>query len=263
MAFYGVTTADAQAVIEMALGGKAATQLYEGEKRFDIRVRYQKDFRDTEEKIYRTMIPTQNNGLTPLNEISIIRTLTGPAFIYRDNNRRYIPVKFSVRGRDLGSTIAEAQEKVNAQITVPRGYSIAWTGEFENQERAMKRLMLVVPLSILVIFVLLFGRQGGLGPALQELDIKIIKGEGAGMTQLGLYEIDGDTLKDLRRWPEALAAWLGDAGMVLFVPAAAVVLAAVATVRGLHVQVFQVQPRPAQEGAEVGEEEREDRKSVV
>ena len=156
MAFYGVTTADAQAVIEMALGGKAATQLYEGEKRFDIRVRYQKDFRDTEEKIYRTMIPTQNNGLIPLNEISIIRTLTGPAFIYRDNNRRYIPVKFSVRGRDLGSTIAEAQKKVASYVQLPKNYSLSWNGEFENQQRASKTLLQVVPMCLLGIFLILF-----------------------------------------------------------------------------------------------------------
>ncbi|MBX9732679.1 MAG: CusA/CzcA family heavy metal efflux RND transporter [Chitinophagaceae bacterium] len=156
MALYGINTADAQSVIEMAVGGKAATQLYEGERRFDIRIRYQKDFRDTEEKIEQLMIPTQDGSKIPINEISTIRTLTGPAFIYRDNNSRYIPVKFSVRGRDLGSTIAEAQEKMNKAIELPKGYRMSWNGEFENQQRATKTLGNVVPLCLIGIFLLLF-----------------------------------------------------------------------------------------------------------
>jgi cobalt-zinc-cadmium resistance protein CzcA len=82
MALYGVNTADAESVIEMAIGGKAATQLYEGERKFDIRVRYQKDFRDTEDKIRRLMVPTQDSSKIPISEIASIRTLTGPAFIY-------------------------------------------------------------------------------------------------------------------------------------------------------------------------------------
>jgi cobalt-zinc-cadmium resistance protein CzcA len=92
MALYGINTADAQAIIEMALGGKAATQLYECERKFDIRIRYQKDYRDTEDKIKRLMIPTQDSVKIPLSEIAAIREITGPAFIYRDNNSRYIGV---------------------------------------------------------------------------------------------------------------------------------------------------------------------------
>jgi cobalt-zinc-cadmium resistance protein CzcA len=106
MAMYGVSIADANAVIEMAIGGKAATQLYEGERKFDIRVRYSKEFRNSREKIENLMIPTQDNTRIPLKEISDVRVLTGPSFVYRDNNARYIPVKFSIRGRDLGSTVA-------------------------------------------------------------------------------------------------------------------------------------------------------------
>ncbi len=156
MAFYGISTADAQSVIEMALGGKAATQLYEGERKFDIRIRYQKDFRDTKEKVEQLMIPTQDGAKIPISQISNIKTLTGPAFVYRDNNSRYIPVKFSVRGRDLGSCIAEAQEKVNASVTLPEGYKMSWNGEFENQQRASKTLANVVPLCLLGIFLILF-----------------------------------------------------------------------------------------------------------
>ena len=156
MALYGVSTADAQAVIEMALGGKAATQLYEGERKFDIRIRYQKEFRDTQEKINQLMIPTQDSAKIPISEIASIRTLTGPAFVYRDNNMRYIPVKFSVRGRDLGSTIAEAQAKVNKAVKLPDGYKMTWNGVFENQQRATKTLATVVPVCLLAIFLLLF-----------------------------------------------------------------------------------------------------------
>ncbi len=166
MALYGVSTADAQAVIEMAIGGKAATQLYEGERKFDIRIRYQKDFRDSEDKIEQLMIPTQDSSKIPLKEIADIRTLTGPAFVYRDNNSRYIPVKFSVRGRDLGSTIAEAQAKVNANVKLPHGYKLSWNGEFENQQRATKTLANVVPLCLLAIFLILFITFGNVKDAL-------------------------------------------------------------------------------------------------
>jgi len=156
MALYGVTTADANAVIEMAIGGKAATQLFEGERKFDIRIRYQKDYRETEEEIRNLMVPTSDGAKVPLKEIAEIRTLTGPAFIYRDNNTRYITVKFSVRGRDLGSTIAEAQAKVAAGFQLSQGYSMTWNGEFENQQRATKTLSQVVPICLLVIFLILF-----------------------------------------------------------------------------------------------------------
>lgn len=156
MALYGVSTADAQAVIEMAIGGKEATELYKGERRFDVRIRYQKGFRDTQEKIERLMVPSQDGTKIPISEIATIRTLTGPAFIFRDNNTRHIAVKFSVRERDLGSTIAEAQSKVAAQLQLPQGYSITWNGEFENQQRATKTLSQVVPLCLLGIFLILF-----------------------------------------------------------------------------------------------------------
>jgi len=156
MAFYGVSTADANAVIEMAIGGKAATELFEGERKFDVRVRYQKDYRATREAVENLMVPATDGAKVPLKEISSIRTLTGPAFIYRDNNMRYITVKFSVRGRDLGSTIAEAQQKVNDATQLPDGYKMSWNGEFENQQRATKTLARVVPICLLVIFLILF-----------------------------------------------------------------------------------------------------------
>jgi cobalt-zinc-cadmium resistance protein CzcA len=157
MAQYGVSTADAQAVIEMAIGGKTASILYEGERKFDIRLRYEQQYRRTVDDIQQLMVPTLTGGKIPLKEISSIKTVTGPAFVYRDNNKRFIGVKFSVRERDLGSTIADAQNRVKPLLkSLPKGYSVNWSGEFENQVRATARLGQVVPISLIGIFILLF-----------------------------------------------------------------------------------------------------------
>ncbi|MEP6725770.1 MAG: CusA/CzcA family heavy metal efflux RND transporter, partial [Bacteroidota bacterium] len=165
MAFYGVNTADANAVIEMAIGGKSPTQLYEGERKFDVRVRYQAAFRASSEAIQNLMVPTSDGAKVPLKEIADIKTLTGPAFIFRDNNMRHIAVKFSVRERDLGSTIAEAQQKVDAAVHLPTGYKMSWNGEFENQQRATKTLGRVVPICLLAIFLILFITYGNVKDA--------------------------------------------------------------------------------------------------
>ena len=162
MAAYGVTIADAQAVLEMAFGGKTATEKYEGERKFDIRIRYNKEYRKDETDIANIKVPTISNIKIPLKEICSIKKITGPAFIYRDNTKRFIGVKFSVRERDLGSTITEAQQKVLKNIKLPNGYSIGWTGEFENQVRASNRLGQVVPISLVAIFLLLFMMFGNL-----------------------------------------------------------------------------------------------------
>lgn len=156
MALYGVSTADAQAVIEMAIGGKTATGKYEDEKRFDVRIRYSPEYRKDETDIMSLMVPTLKGGKIPLSSIAQLKKVTGPAFIYRDENKRFIGVKFTVRERDLGSTIKEAMAKVNEEVKLPKGYTIAWAGEFENQVRATNQLALVVPVSLIAIFVLLF-----------------------------------------------------------------------------------------------------------
>ncbi len=165
MALYGVNMADAQSVIEMAIGGKAATVLYDGERRFDIRVRYQKIFRDEEGKVKNLMVPAANGTRIPIEQIATVTHLTGPIFIYRDGGSRYIAVKFSVRERDLGSTIAEGQRKVNAGIHLLKGYHVAWVGEFENQQRASNTLAHVVPLCLLGILLLLFITFGNMKDA--------------------------------------------------------------------------------------------------
>lgn len=156
MAFYGVNTADCQSVIEMAIGGKTATHFYDGEMIFDTRIRFMEDYRGTETDIANILIPTAMGSKIPLKEIADISFFSGPAFIYRESNNRHIAVGFSVRDRDLGSAVAEAQLKVASNVSVPRGYEMEWAGEFENKERATKRLMQIVPISLLIIFLLLF-----------------------------------------------------------------------------------------------------------
>ena len=165
MALYGVATADANAVIQMAIGGKAASTLYEGIKLFDIRVRFPEEFRTSVDDIGNLMVPTQSGSKVPVKEIAKISMKTGPCLIFRDDNERYSALKFSVRGRDMGSTIAEAQDKVNKAVTLKKGYTMVWQGDFENQQRATKRLEQVVPISLLLIFVLLFVMFGNLKDA--------------------------------------------------------------------------------------------------
>jgi len=165
MALYGVSTADANAVIEMAIGGKAVTQLYEGIRKFDIRIRFPEQFRMTQDDIGNLLVPTLSGAKVPVHEIATITQKTGPCLIFRDDNRRYSAVKFSVRGRDMGSAIAEAQQKVDQVIQLKRGYSMVWQGDFENQQRASKRLAQVVPISLLLIFLLLFVMFGNLKDA--------------------------------------------------------------------------------------------------
>lgn len=156
LARYGVSKEDVQAIIEMAIGGKSASLLYEDERKFNIMVRYKPEFRQDEEEIGKIFVPAMDGTMIPIKELAEIRTITGPLLIFRDNHARFCAVKFSVRGRDMGTAVAEAQEKVNASVRLPEGYSLKWTGDFENQQRATKRLSQVVPVSIAIIFVILF-----------------------------------------------------------------------------------------------------------
>ena len=172
MGVYGVTTADANSVIEMAIGGKEASTFYLQERKFGIRIRYPDEYRNSEEAIGNLRVPTLHGSKIPLKEIAEIKTITGPAFVYRDKNTRFIAIKFTIRDRDMGSTIAEAQEKVEDQIALGKGYSIEWAGEFENQVRAQGRLSQVVPVVIVLIFILLFITFGnGLDASLVLLNV--------------------------------------------------------------------------------------------
>jgi len=165
MALYGVSTADANAIVAMAIGGESASTLYEGIRTFDIRVRFPEQFRKTPEDIGNLLVPTNNGAKVPIKDIATITERTGASLIFRDDNERYAALKFSVRGRDMGSAIAEAQAKVNNAVTLKRGYSMAWQGDFENLKRAQKRLAQVVPVSLFLIFLLLYVMFGNLKDA--------------------------------------------------------------------------------------------------
>jgi len=162
IARYAVTTADAQAVIAMAIGGQAASTFYEDERMFDIRIRFDKQYRDSKEKIEDILIPTMDGKKVPLKEIATVTYQTGPTFIYREGNSRYIAVGFSIEGRDLGSTIAEAQKKVAAEVKLPKENTMKWAGEFESKERASKQLAIIVPVVLVFILFLLYFNFGNM-----------------------------------------------------------------------------------------------------
>ena len=153
---YGLNVSDVQDVLETAVGGKVASQVLDGEKRFDLVVRYQPQYRESVEAIKKIAVVTSDGFRIPLEELADIRIDNGASLIYRQNNSRFIAVKFSVRGRDLGSTIDEAQALVKQKVLFPEGYHVAWSGEFESQRRAAARLALVIPLTILAIFLVLY-----------------------------------------------------------------------------------------------------------
>lgn len=160
MAKYGVFTADVQAVIAMTIGGQAATKFYEGDRQFDVVLRFNEAYRDTPEKIKNILIPTSSGQNIPLQEIATVGYQTGPAFIYREGNSRYIGVGFSIEGRDLGSTIEEAKQVVAREVSLPQENHMEWAGEFESKERAAKQLALVVPISLVLILLLLYVNFG-------------------------------------------------------------------------------------------------------
>lgn len=156
LARYGVSKDDVQSTIEMAIGGKVASQVYEEERKFDLVVRYDKPYRKDEREIAKIKVENCDGALIPIGELADIRLITGPLIIYRDGHERYCAVKFSVRDRDMGSAVAESQKKVNVNVPLPDGYRIEWSGDFENQQRASARLSQVVPISIMIIFAILY-----------------------------------------------------------------------------------------------------------
>lgn len=160
MARYGVDMANAQAVVEMAIGGRAVTTFYEGDRMFDVRIRFAKEYRDDDEKIGDILIPTEAGTKVPLREIATISYLTGPTFIYREGSSRYIAVGFSVEGRDLGSTITEAKTNVAEMTNIPESNKVEWAGEFESKERATAQLAMIVPAVLLLILFLLYFNFG-------------------------------------------------------------------------------------------------------
>ena len=151
----GLNVQDIQDVVEAALGGKAATQLWEGERKFAVAVRLPPDKR-TIASLPQTLIATPDGGYAQLGSVATIRETNGAMNIAREAGRRTMAIGIFIKGRDMGSVVKDMQTRVAENVKLPPGYSIGWSGEFENQERAMQRLSVVVPISLLLIFVLLF-----------------------------------------------------------------------------------------------------------
>jgi cobalt-zinc-cadmium resistance protein CzcA len=153
---FGINVSDVQDAIQTAVGGGAVSQVLQGEARYDVVVRYQKPYRDTREAIEDIRLLSPSGERVSLAQLTQVKVEDGAEEIYREQNQRYVAIKYSVRGRDLGSTVEEAIAKVNQQVKLPPGYHIDWAGEYQSQKRANKRLMLVLPITITLIFIILY-----------------------------------------------------------------------------------------------------------
>ncbi len=156
LARFDLDMSDVQDTIETAMAGHTASQLWEGEKRFDVTVRLPQATREDVQAIRQIRLPLKNGTLIPLSAVGRVQMGLGRAAITRENGHRYVGVRMNVRNRDMGSFVAEARQKVDAALHLPPGYQISWGGEFENQQRAMQRLRLVIPLALVITFLLLF-----------------------------------------------------------------------------------------------------------
>jgi heavy metal efflux system protein len=159
---YGFSVADINSVVEAAIGGQEVTRVYENDKNFPLTVRLAPEYRASVDAIKSIPIalpssdPSAPTAYIPLGDLGEIKLEPGAAYIYRENSQRYYPLKYSVRGRDLGSTVADAQEQVAKGVQLPRGYHLEWSGEFGAMQQAMERLTYIVPLGLLLIFMLLY-----------------------------------------------------------------------------------------------------------
>ena len=156
IARYGLNASDVNDTIEMAIAGKPATDIYEGERRFQAIVRLPESDRDNVEKIKEIMVSSPNGSRVPLEDLAHIRVMEGPAQINREMGKRRIVVGINVEGRDLGGYVAELEQAVHTRVSLPPGYSFEWGGQFQNMQRAMRHLMIIVPVTIGAIFFLLF-----------------------------------------------------------------------------------------------------------
>ena len=153
---YQINVADVQDAIQTAVGGNALTQVLQGEARYDLVLRYQQQYRDTKEAIENIRLLSPSGQRVALSQLCKIQIADGGSEIYREGNQRYIAIKYSVRGRDLGSTVEEAIAKVTQKVQLPTGYHLKWEGEYASQKRANQRLLIVLPITILIIFIILY-----------------------------------------------------------------------------------------------------------
>ncbi|HXY51484.1 MAG TPA: CusA/CzcA family heavy metal efflux RND transporter [Terriglobales bacterium] len=153
---YGINVSDVQDAIQTAVGGNALSQVLIGEQRYDLVLRYLPQYRDSKEAIEKIRLLAPSGERVSLSQLTKVKVRDGGSEIYREANSRYVAVKFSVRGRDLGSTVGEAIKKVNASVKLPIGYTIDWAGEYESAKRSQRRLLIVLPLTILLIYIILY-----------------------------------------------------------------------------------------------------------
>jgi cobalt-zinc-cadmium resistance protein CzcA len=153
---FGINVSDVQDAIQTSVGGGAVSQVLQGEARYDLVVRYQKPYRDTREAIEDIRLLSPSGERVSLAQLTQVKVEDGAEEIYREQNQRYVAIKYSVRGRDLGSTVEESIAKVNKEVKLPPGYHLDWAGEYQSQKRANKRLMLVLPITITLIFIILY-----------------------------------------------------------------------------------------------------------
>jgi len=156
IARYGLQVTDVNAVVQAAIGGQAVTQVYEGERLFDLVIRFLPEFRQDVDAIGNILVSTPDGARIPLKQVASITTQTGAFIIYRENNQRYIPIKFSVRDRDLQSTVDEAQARLAKEVRLPDRYRMEWAGEYDQLKDEQARLMMVVPISLVIILFLLY-----------------------------------------------------------------------------------------------------------
>ncbi len=168
---YGVMSADVNAAVQAAIGGLPATQILQGDRRFDFVIRYQPQFRTSAEAIRNILLPTPAGNNIPLGQVADVSLRQGAFMIFRENGRRYIPVKFSVRGRDLAGTIQDVQSRLAQKVHLPEGYHLEWAGEYDSLQKEQRRLAVIIPITLLIILALLFTAFNSLRHALLVLAI--------------------------------------------------------------------------------------------
>jgi cobalt-zinc-cadmium resistance protein CzcA len=168
---YGLMASDVNAAVQAAVGGLAATQILENDRRFDFVIRYAPPFRSTPDQIRKLLLPTPNGNQVPLGQVADVSLKEGAFMIYRENGRRYIPIKFSVRGRDLAGTIQDVQSQLRRKVRIPEGYHLEWAGEYDSLRKEQRRLTVIIPITLCVILGLLFTAFNSLRHALLVLAI--------------------------------------------------------------------------------------------
>jgi len=163
---YGLMAADLNAAVQGAVGGIATTQILQGDRRFDFLVRYRPEYRGDPTAIRNILLATPDGSRVPLGQVAHVSITNGAFMIYRENDRRYIPIKFSIRGRDLSSTMQELESRLEKEVQLPRGYHYEWAGEYDSLQKEQRRLMIILPITLAVIFLLLYLAFNSVGDAL-------------------------------------------------------------------------------------------------